>query len=65
MDILIYLAVIVIIVLVVWFLLQKIALPEPAGTIIQIAIVVIVAVVVIGFLLQMVGHIGGIPHLSR
>ena len=56
MDILIYLAILIIIVLVVWFLLSKINLPEPAGTIIQIAIVVVVAVVVIGFLMQFQGH---------
>lgn len=61
MDIIIYLAILVIVILVVWYLLTKITLPEPAGTIIQIAIVVIVAVVVIGFLLQMQG--GGFPKL--
>jgi len=62
MEIIIYLAILVIVILVVWFLLQKIALPEPAGTIVQIAIVVIVAVVVIGLLLQLAG--GGL-HLPR
>ena len=61
MDILVYLAILIIVILVVWYLLQKINLPEPAGTIIQIAIVVIVAVVVIGLLLQFTG--GG--HVFR
>lgn len=59
MSLLIYLAIIVILIVVAWYLLSKVALPEPAGTIIQIAIVVIVAVVVIGILLQFAGH-GGI-----
>ena len=61
LALLIYLAIIVIVILVVWFLLGKVALPEPTGTIIQIAIVVIVAIVVIGILLNMVG--GGLPRL--
>lgn len=61
-TLLIWLAIIVIVILVVWFLLSKISLPEPAGTIIQIAIVVFVAIVVIGFLLQ--AGSGGL-HLPR
>lgn len=55
-DILVWLAIIVIVCLVLWFLLSKLALPEPAGTIVQIAIVILVAVVVIGFLLNVGGH---------
>jgi hypothetical protein len=61
LEILIYLAVIVIVVLVVWFLLSQLALPEPIGKIVNIALVVIVAIVVIGILLQFGG--GGIPKL--
>ncbi len=55
-DLLVFLAVLVIVVILIWWLLSKLSLPEPAGTIIQIAIVVIVAVVVIGLLLSMTGH---------
>ena len=51
-QMLVMFAVFVIVVIVLWWLLQKLPLPEPAGTIIQIAIVVIVAVVVIGYLLN-------------
>ena len=52
MDILIYFAVLVIIVVFLWWLLSQLPLPEPAGKFIQIAIVAVVAIVVIGFLLQ-------------
>lgn len=60
-GLLVWLAVIVIVAVVVWFLLTKIALPEPVGTIIQIAIVVIVAIVAISALLNFGGH----PHLPH
>lgn len=55
-DIMIYLAIVVIVCLVVWYLLSKITLPGPAATFIEIAIVVIVACVVIGTLLAFGGH---------
>jgi hypothetical protein len=55
-DLLVYLAVFVIVVCLVWWLLTQLPLPEPAGRIIQIAVVVIVAVVVIGLLLNFAGH---------
>lgn len=66
MSILISFAIFVIVIVLLWWLLQQLPLPEPAGKIIQIAIVVIVAVVVIGFLLQFAGG-GGLtlPHLVR
>lgn len=48
-------AVLVIVIVVVWYLLQQLPLPEPAQRIIQIALVVVVAVVVIGYLLQFSG----------
>lgn len=64
MDILIYFAVLVIVVVVLWYLLQQVPLPEPAGKLIQIAIVVVVAVIVIGFLLNFGGgHGASLPHL--
>lgn len=55
MDILIWFAILVIIVIVLWFLLNQFPLPEPAGRIVTIAIVVVVAVIAIGFLLQFAG----------
>lgn len=66
MDILIWFAVLVIVIVVLWYLLSQLPLPEPAGQIIRIALVVIVAVVVIGFLLQFSGS-GGfhLPHLAH
>ena len=63
-DILIYFAVLVIVLVLLWWLLQQLPLPEPAGKFIQIAIVVIVAVVVIAFLLQFTGG-AHLPHLVR
>lgn len=56
----VYFAIFVIAVVLIWYLLQQLPLPEPAGRIIQIAIVVVVAVVVIGFLLQFAGGHGGL-----
>ena len=57
----VYFAIFVILIVLVWWLLQQLPLPEPAGKFIQIAIVVVVAIVVIGFLLQLGGS-GG--HIS-
>lgn len=56
LDIVIYLAVLAIIVILVWWLLSQLPLPEPAGQIIRIVIVVIVAVIAIGLLLNLTGH---------
>jgi hypothetical protein len=55
LDIMIYLGIFVIVIIVVWWLLQQVTLPEPLGKIITIAIVVIGAVVLIGFLLSFTG----------
>lgn len=55
-DLLIYLAIIVIILALVWWLLNELALPEPAAKFVRIALVVIVAVVVISILLKFGGH---------
>lgn len=55
LDILVYLAIFVIAIIVIWWLLQQVTLPEPLGKIVTIAIVVIGAVVLIGFLMQMTG----------
>lgn len=63
MSILVTFAIFVIIIVVLWYLLSQLPLPEPAGRIIQIALVVIVAVVVIGFLLQFAGSGGHISLL--
>jgi uncharacterized protein YhhL (DUF1145 family) len=59
MDILIGFAVLVIVVVFLWWLLQQLPLPGPANQIIQIAIVAVVVVVVIGLLLQYSG--GSLP----
>ena len=65
MDILIFFAVLVIVICVLWYLLQQLPLPEPAGKFIQIAIVVVVAVVVIGFLMQFGGSGFKFPSIGR
>lgn len=62
MDLLVTLAILVILVLVAWFLLSKLALPEPAGTIVQIVVVILVAAIAINFLLGL-GHGGSLFHL--
>jgi branched-subunit amino acid permease len=56
-DLLVYLAVFVIIVVLVWWLLQQLALPEPIGKIITIVLVVIIAIILIGLLLQFAGNV--------
>lgn len=58
LDLLVYLAVLVIIVAVVWWLLAQLGVPEPAGKIIRIVVVVLVALVAINLLLQATGHTG-------
>ncbi len=63
-DILIILGVIVIVAVVVWFLLAKLQLPEPAGTIVQVVVVIVVAVLAIGFLLSFLGG-GGRLSLGK
>lgn len=55
-DLMIYAAIVVIVVLVVWYLLSKVNLPGPAGTAIEITVVVIVACVCIAALLAFGGH---------
>ena len=56
-SLLIYLAVLAIVVILVWWLLAQLPLPEPAGKIIRIGLVVIVAVVCIAILLDFAGHV--------
>ena len=55
LDILVYLGVLAIIVIVVWWLLSQLSLPEPIGKIINIVLVVVVAVVLIGALMSVTG----------
>lgn len=55
-DLVIYLAVLVIVVCLVWWLIGQIPLPEPAAKFVRIAVVVVVAVVVIMLLLNLTGH---------
>lgn len=56
LDLVVYLAVIAIVVILLWWILTQIPLPEPAGQIIKIVIVVIVAVIAISILLNFTGH---------
>lgn len=62
-EMLVYLAVLVIVILVAWYLLQQMALPEPANKIITIVLVVVVAIIAIGILLQLTGIGPGFPRL--
>lgn len=55
LDILVYVAILVIVVIVLWWLLSQLQLPEPLNKIITIALVVIGAVVLIGIMLQFTG----------
>ncbi len=55
-DLIVYLAVFVIVVVLIWWLLQQIPLPEPIGKIVTIVLVVVAAVVLIGLLLNLAGH---------
>lgn len=63
LDWVIYFAVFVVVIVLVWYLLQQLPLPPPANQFIQIAIVVLVAVVVVVFLLSLTGGGGG--HIPR
>lgn len=54
-ELVVWLAVLIILVIVAWYLLSQITLPEPAGQIIRIVIVVVIAVVAIGVLLSLTG----------
>ncbi len=52
----VYLAVLVIVVSLVWWLLQQLPLPAPFGRIMQIAVVVIAVVILIYLLLGLTGQ---------
>jgi hypothetical protein len=54
-ELLVYVAIVVIVLVLVYWLLQQFPLPEPLGKIVQIAIVVIAVIVVIGILLSLTG----------
>lgn len=55
-DLIVYLAVLVIVVILVWWLLSQVPLPEPAGRIIKIVLVVVIALIAIMLLLNLTGH---------
>jgi heme A synthase len=59
-ELLVYLAVFVIVVIVIWYILSQLTLPEPLNKILMIVLVVVGAVILIGLLLNLTGH-GGIP----
>lgn len=54
-DVVVYLAVLVIVVCLVWWLLTQLPLPEPAGKFITIAVVVFAAICAILILLSLTG----------
>ena len=62
-DLLIYLAIIVILAIVIWWVLSQVPLPEPLKQILMIVIVVIGAVILIGLLLNFTGHGGFALHM--
>jgi branched-subunit amino acid permease len=64
LTLLVYLAVFVIVVILIWWLLQQITLPDPLGKILTIVLVVVAAVILIGILLSFTGH-GGIRLGAR
>lgn len=55
LDLLIYLAVFVIVIIVIWWLLSQLSLPEPIGKIVNIVLVVFAVVVLVGLLLHLSG----------
>ncbi len=55
-DVLVYLAILAIVVILMWWLLAQVPLPEPARKIITIVLVVVVAVIAITLLLNLAGH---------
>ena len=56
LSLLVWLAILAIVIIVVWWLLTQLPLPEPARKIITIVLVIIIAVVAIGILLQVAGN---------
>lgn len=55
LDLLVYLAIFVIVVIVIWWLLSQLSLPEPIGKIVNIVLVVVAVVVLISILLHLTG----------
>jgi hypothetical protein len=55
-DLIVYLAIFVIVAVVLWWLLQQLALPEPIGKIVTIVLVVVAAVFLIMLLLGLTGQ---------
>lgn len=59
-SLIVWLAILVILIVVAWFLLTQITLPEPINKIVLIVIVVVVAAIAISFLYSFVGHGSGL-----
>lgn len=55
-SLLVSLAILAIVIIVVWFILNQLPIPEPARNIVTIVLVVVVAVVAIGILLNLSGN---------
>jgi small basic protein len=62
-DLLVYLAILVIVICLVWWLLTQLPIPEEARKFINIAVVVVVAIVVIMLLLRLGGGGVDLPRL--
>jgi heme A synthase len=54
-DLLVWVAVLAIVVILIWWVLSQLPLPEPARKIVTIVLVVVVAIIAIGFLLSVAG----------
>ena len=65
LELLVWLAVLVIVVLVAWWLMQQLSLPEPVQRIVTIVLVVVVAIIAIGVLLNLTGMGPGFFRLPR
>lgn len=55
-DLIVYLAVLVIVFILIWWILSQLPLPEPIGRIVQIVLVVVAAIILISLLLNLSGH---------
>lgn len=55
-DLLVYLAVIVIVAILIWWLLTQLPIPAPLNRIVTIVVVVFGAIILIGLLLSATGH---------
>lgn len=62
-DILVYVAILAIVLVLVFWVLQQIPLPEPLNKIVMIIIVVVAAIVLISILMSLTGHRIALPKV--